>query len=80
MAIIKVGKNGPKIWGYSRINDKFVSFWGSNGNLGGTDEKASEAYFANLWKQKTLNSGGFKPISEDELRTLMPTLPEEFFN
>ena len=79
MAIVVAAKNGPKTWGYARINNKFVSFWGSNGGLGGTDEKTSEAYFTTLWKQKRTNSGGFKEIDEAELRQRMPTLPEEFF-
>jgi len=77
--IIVAAKNGPKTWGYASVGGKFVSFWGSNGNLGGTDEKGSEAYFASLWKQKRTNSAGFVRIEEAELRERMPTLPEEFY-
>lgn len=77
--IVIAAKNGPKIWGYARLPGKFVSFWGSNGKVGGTDEKASEAYFASLWKQKRTNSAGFKEITLDELREALPDLPAEFY-
>ena len=78
--IIKAGKNGRKIWGYAKVGDKFVSFWGVDGQQKLPDTTTNhEAVHALLWKKKATNSGGYREITVDELRVALPMLGEEFY-
>ncbi len=78
--IIKAGKNGPKIWGYAKVNGVFTSFWGVDGREKVPDMiNNPEAVFALLWKKKATSSGGYREITEDQLRLALPLLPEEFY-
>ena len=79
MAMIRAAKNGPKTWAYGKVGDKHVSVWNANGRPHSSSEQVSAAQFEDLYKQKTLNSSGYTPIDEAELRQRMPSLGEDFF-